>query len=66
MATLTIRDVSAQTLDTLKERARRNGRSMQQEILAILDAEAEDRRSVLAQIDALTEGQSRRTQADEV
>lgn len=39
---------------------------MQQEILAILEAEAEDRRSVLAQIDALTEGQTRPTQADEV
>lgn len=41
MPAIHIRNVPERTLAALKERARRNGRSMQRELLEILDAAAE-------------------------
>jgi len=66
MATLTIRNVSEKTLERLKERARRNGRSMQKEVLAILEQQTLDRREVVAEIDRLNRTHTRPTTAEEV
>lgn len=38
MASILVRHLSASTLDALKQRAKRNRRSLQQEVLSILDS----------------------------
>ncbi|MBI2941518.1 MAG: Arc family DNA-binding protein [Chloroflexi bacterium] len=42
MPRILVRDVSQPVLDTLKERARRNRRSLQREVLEILEASARE------------------------
>ncbi len=66
MPTLTIRNVPAGTVDTLKALARRRGRSMEQEVRDLLDAHTADRQSVLAQIEESWAAQTRRPTAEEV
>ncbi len=51
--TLTLRDVPEPVVKALRERARRNDRSMQKEILAILGAAALDRAALVRQLSAL-------------
>ena len=66
MPTLTIRNVPAGTVDTLKAIARRQGRSMEQEVRDLLDAYTAERQSVLSQIEESWAAQTRRPTAEEV
>ena len=64
--TLTIRNAPAGTVNTLKALARRQGRSMEQEVRELLDAYTAERQSVLLQIEARWAAQTRRPTAEEV
>jgi hypothetical protein len=66
MATLTIRNLSPETVSSLKELARRNRRSMEQEVRQILELHAGDRLSALAQIERLWASQTRQTSPEEI
>ena len=66
MPTLTIRNVPAGTVDTLKALARRQGRSMEQEVRELLDAYTAERQSVLSQIEESWAAQTRRPTAEEI
>ena len=66
LPTLTIRNVPAGTVDTLKALARRRGRSMEQEVRELLDAHTAERQSVLSQIEESWAAQTRRPTAEEV
>ena len=66
MPTLTIRNVPQRIARSLKALARRNQRSMEQEIRDILEDHVADRTSVLHQIEKSWQRQSRRPKAKEV
>jgi len=66
MATLTIRNVSAKVVKSLKTLARRNRRSMEQEVRAVLEQHAGDRRALLEEIERSWERQTRRPRARQV
>jgi len=66
MATLTIRNVPAKVVRTLKTLARRNRRSMEQEVRAVLEQHAGDRRALLEEIEQSWARQTRRPKAREV
>jgi len=66
MPTLTIRDVPATVVKSLKALARRRHRSMEQEVRELLETHVSERRSVLHQIEAAWSRQTRRPTADEV
>ena len=66
MATLTVRNVPPKVVKTLKSLARRNRRSMEQEVRAVLEEHAGDREALLAQIEAAWARQSRRPTATEI
>ena len=66
MATLTIRNVPPRTVKSLKSLARRNRRSMEQEVRELLEESVGDRLSVLEQLETAWEEQSRRPTATEV
>ena len=66
MATLTIRNVPASAVKSLKALARRNHRSMEQEVRDLLLSHVAERRSVLEQIEASWAAQTRRPTAGEV
>jgi plasmid stability protein len=66
MPTLTIRNVPARVVRSLKALARRRHRSMEQEVRELLEAHVAERRSVLAQIEAGWARQTRRPTAAEV
>ena len=65
MATLTIRNIPAETVKTLKSLARSNKRSMEQEVREILSGFIAERHSVLEQIEQGWAGQTRRPTAKE-
>lgn len=66
MATLTVRNVPEERLRALKERARRNRRSVQAEMLMILDSVLLSRTEALEEIEASWRSQARPTTEDEV
>ena len=66
MPTLTIRNVATKTVKSLKALARRRGRSMEQELRELLEGHVGERLSVLEQIEAGWDRQTRRPTADEV
>ncbi len=66
MPTLTIRNLPASTVATLKELAARNGRSMEQEVRDLLDGYAAERQSVLRQVEESWARQTRRPKAEEI
>lgn len=66
MATLTIRNVPEVRLEALKERARRNRRSVQAEMLVILDEVLISRAEALQGVEASWRAQSRPTTEEEV
>jgi len=66
MPTLTIRNLSPRVVTSLKALARRNGRSMEQEVRGLLEERAAERESVLAQIEASWTRQRRRPTAKQV
>jgi plasmid stability protein len=66
MPTLTIRNVPAKVVRSLKALARRRRRSMEQEVRELLEAHVAERRSVLEQIEARWSRQVRRPTTAEV
>ena len=66
MATLTIRNVPARVVRSLKALAKRRNTSMEQEIRELLEEYAMERSSVLEQIEASWARQSRRPSAKEI
>ena len=66
MPTLTIRNVPARVVRSLKALARRRRRSMEQEVRELLETYTSERRSVLDQIEAAWNRQTRRPTAREV
>jgi plasmid stability protein len=66
MATLTIRNVRPGVVKSLKSLARKNRRSMEQEVRELLEEYVSDRDSILEQIQATWVTQSRRPTAKQV
>jgi len=66
MPTLTIRNVPARIVRSLKAVARRRRRSMEQEVRELLEAHVAERQSVLDQIEAGWARQNRRPTTAEV
>jgi plasmid stability protein len=66
MATLTIRNVPAKVVKSLKALARRHRRSMEQEVRALLEQHVGDREALLAEIERSWSRQTRRPRASEV
>jgi len=66
MPTLTIRNVPATVVRSLKALARQRRRSMEQEVRELLETYISERRSVLDQIEAAWGRQTRRPTAGEV
>jgi plasmid stability protein len=66
MATLTIRNLSTKVVKSLKTLARRNRRSMEQEVRAVLEQHVGDRSALLAEIEQSWNRQTRRPKAQEV
>lgn len=66
MPTLTIRNVPARVVRSLKALARRRRRSMEQEIRELLEDHVAERQSVLEQIEAGWSRQTRRPTAAEI
>jgi plasmid stability protein len=64
--TLTIRNVPAKIVKTLKSLARRNGRSMEQEVRAVLEEHTGDREALLEQIEEAWTRQARRPKATDI
>ena len=65
-ATLTIRNVPARVVRTLKRLAERQQKSMEQEVRDILAQHVAERASVLKQIEASWANQARRPEAAEI
>ena len=66
MATLTIRNLPARVVKSLKTLARRNHRSMEKEVRAVLEQHVGDRRALLDEIEQSWARQARRPKAHEV
>ncbi len=64
--TLTVRDVPEPLVEEIRQRARRNRRSMQKEILAILQGALLDRRSFAEQLEAFRARSEARMTIDEI
>jgi plasmid stability protein len=66
MATLTIRNVPAKIVRSLKALARRNRRSMEQEVRTVIEQHVGEREALLDEIEQSWGRQSRRPEAHEV
>jgi plasmid stability protein len=66
MATLTIRNLPPEVVRSLKALAQRHHRSMEQEVREILESQAGDRLSAVAQIERSWDGQARTPSAEEI
>lgn len=66
MPTLTIRNVPAKVVRALKAQAKRNRRSMEQEVRELIEARVSDRASAIAQIKRAWASQKRSPTAAEV
>ena len=66
MPTLTIRNVPARVVKSLKALARRRRRSMEHEVRELLEAHVAERRSVLEQMETGWARQTRRPTAAEI
>lgn len=66
MPTLTIRNVPAKTVKSLKALALRHHRSMEQQVREMIEAQVGDRLSVLAQIEKAWQAQSKRPSAADI
>ena len=66
MPTLTVRNVPAKVVQSLKALARRHNRSMEQEVRELIEGYVAERRAVLDQIEAGWNTQSRRPTASEI
>lgn len=66
MATITIRNVSMKVVKSLKALARRNRRSMEQEVRSVLEQHVGDRLALFKEIEQSWARQTRRPTAHEV
>ena len=66
MATLTVRNVPTKVVKSLKTLARRNRRSMEQEVRAVLEQHVGDRLALLDEIEQSWKRQARRPKPGEV
>ena len=66
MATLTVRNVPPKVVKTLKSLARRNRRSMEQEVRAVLEEHVGDREALLEQIENAWTHSTRRPKAADI
>jgi plasmid stability protein len=66
MATLTVRNVSTKVVKSLKALARRNQRSMEQEVRAVLERHVGDRLALLDEVEQSWARQARRPKARDV
>jgi plasmid stability protein len=66
MPTITVRNVPAKVVQSLKALARRHNRSMEQEVRDLIEGYVVERRSVLDQIEAGWNKQTRRPTATEI
>ena len=66
MATVIVRNLSQKVVKSLKSIARKNHRSMEQEVRELLERHVGDRVSALRQIEEAWGAQSRRTTAEEI
>jgi plasmid stability protein len=66
MATLTIRNVPARVVKSLKTLARRHQRSMEQEVRAMLEQHVGDRTALLDEVEQSWARQTRRPTAREI
>jgi hypothetical protein len=66
MATLTVRNVPTRIVKSLKTLARRNRRSMEQEVRAVLEQHVGDRLALLAEIEQSWTRQARRPKPREI
>jgi plasmid stability protein len=66
MATLLVRNLPAQVVKSLKRLARRNRRSMEQEVRAVLEQHVGDRLAALDEIERSWTRQTRRPSAGDI
>jgi plasmid stability protein len=66
MATITIRNIPDEVVEMIKNRARRNGRSMEQEVRSILSGVAHDRERARKRIESLWRKQKRSIPREEI
>lgn len=66
MPTLTIRNVPAKVVEVLKASAKRNNKSMEQEVRELLESRYIERRDLLDVIDAERKQMTRRPTAEEI
>lgn len=66
MPTITVRNVPAKVVQSLKALAKRHNRSMEQEVRDLLEGYVVERRAILDQIEAGWQAQTRRPTAAEV
>ena len=66
MPTITVRNVPARVIQSLKALARRHHRSMEQDVRGLTEGYAVERRAVLDQIEAGWNKQARRPTATEI
>jgi plasmid stability protein len=66
MATITVRNVPAKVVQSLKALARRHKRSMEQEVRNLIEGYVVERGAVLDQIEAGWDKQTRRPTAGEI
>jgi plasmid stability protein len=66
MATLTVRNVPPKVVKALKTLARRNRRSMEQEVRELLEEHVGDREALLTQIEAAWARQAHRPSAADI
>ena len=66
MATITVRNIPEEVITMIKNRARRNKRSMEQEIRTILSEVVLDRERAMKRIESLRQQQKRPISKEEV
>ena len=66
MATITVRNIPDEVIEMIKNRARRNRRSMEQEVRSILSGVVHDRERAMKRIESLWEKQKRPIPREEI
>jgi plasmid stability protein len=66
MATITVRNIPDEVIEMIKNRARRNNRSMEQEVRLILSEVVHDRERAMRRIETLWRKQKRPVSREEV
>jgi plasmid stability protein len=66
MATITVRNIPDEVIEMIKNRARRNRRSMEQEVRSILSGVVHDRERAMKRIESLRRKQKRPIPREEI